>query len=96
MWLSLACLCFNLCLLEQIAPVIENDLHGRDDDGDGNDEDNGDADVQVLPYPGNLLPVENFQALVCGKFQCQDAQIQFSLILCGFSQNRIDNEEYPG
>ena len=86
MWLLLACLCFNLCLLEQIAPVIENDLHGRDDDGDGNDEDNGDADVQVLPYPGNLLPVENFQALQCGKFQCQDAQIQFSLIHCEFSQ----------
>ena len=25
-----------LCSLEETAPVIENDLHGRDDDGDGN------------------------------------------------------------
>ena len=47
-----------LCSLEETAPVIENDLHGRDDDGDGNDEDNGEADVQVLPDPGELLPVE--------------------------------------
>ena len=56
-----------LCSLEQIAPVIENDLHGCDDDGDGNDEDNGEADVQVLPDPGKLLPVEKTQAPACGQ-----------------------------
>ena len=56
-----------LCSLEETAPVIENDLHGCDDDGDGNDEDNGEADVQVLPNPGQLLPVENFQACACKK-----------------------------
>ena len=44
--------------LEQIGPVIENDLHGGDDDGDGNDEENGEADVQVLSYTGKLLPVQ--------------------------------------
>ena len=37
-------------------PVIEYDLHGCDDDGDGDDEEDGEADVQVLPDPGELLP----------------------------------------
>ena len=59
MWLLLACLCFSLCLLGRIAPVIENDLHGCDDDGDGDDEEDGEADVQVLSDPGKLLPVRN-------------------------------------
>jgi hypothetical protein len=30
---------------EAFRPVIENYLHGGDDDGDGNDEENGEADV---------------------------------------------------
>ena len=40
-------------------PVIEYDLHGCDDDGDGDDEEDGEADVQVLSDPGKLLPVRN-------------------------------------
>ena len=48
-----------LCSSEEIAPVIENDLHGCDDDGDGDDEEDGEADVQVLSDPGKLLPVRN-------------------------------------
>ena len=38
------------------APVVEHDLHGGDDDGDSDDEHDGEADVQVLPDPGELLP----------------------------------------
>ena len=40
-------------------PVIEYDLHGCDDDGDGDDEEDGEADVQVLSDPGKLLSVRN-------------------------------------
>ena len=38
------------------APVVEHDLHGGDDDCDSDDEHDGEADVQVLPDPGELLP----------------------------------------
>ena len=43
-----------------LAPVIEYNLARCDDDGNGNDEQDSEADVQVFSYSGKLLPVRNF------------------------------------
>ena len=43
-----------------LAPVIEYNLARCDDDGNGNDEQDSEADIQVLSYTSKLLPVRKF------------------------------------